>query len=56
VDLVISNHQTNFDHAAGTYIYWGSAEGFSRQRRAHLPTIGVHLDSMVKAGNIYHRK
>ncbi|MFN0165373.1 MAG: FG-GAP repeat domain-containing protein [Bryobacteraceae bacterium] len=56
VDLVISNHQKSFDHSAGTYIYWGGAEGFSRQRRAHLPTVGVHLDSMVEAGSIYHRK
>ena len=55
-DLVLSNHQINFDHAAGTYIYWGRPEGFSRRRRSHLPTVGVHLDAMVDAGNIYTRR
>ena len=56
VDLVVSNHQIDFDHAAGTNIYWGSDKGFSRLNRTHLPTIGVHLDAMVDAGNIYNRK
>lgn len=56
VDLVVSNHQIDFDHAAGTNIYWGSEKGYSRSNRTHLPTIGVHLDAMVDAGNIYHRK
>jgi hypothetical protein len=55
-DLVASNHQIGFDHAAGTNIYWGSNKGFSRSNRTHLPTIGVHLDAMVDAGNIYTRK
>jgi hypothetical protein len=56
VDLVVSNHQIDFDHAAGTNIYWGSEKGYSRSNRTHLPTIGVHLDAMVDAGNIYDRK
>jgi len=55
-DLVLSNHQINFDHAAGTYIYSGGPDGFSRQRRHHIPTVGVHLDAMVDSGNIYNRK
>ena len=56
VDLVVSNHQTFFDHAAGTNIYWGSAAGFDDSRRTHLPTVGVHLDAMVDAGNVYTRE
>jgi hypothetical protein len=55
-DLVLSNHQIRFDHAAGTYIYWGGPEGFSRRHRSHIPTVGVHLDAMVDAGNIYTRR
>ena len=56
-DLVVSNHQENFDHsAAGTDIFWGGASGFSRAQRTNLPTIGVHLDSMVDAGNAYDRR
>ncbi len=56
VDLVVSNHQVDFDHGAGTNIYWGSSSGFSWSDRTHLPTVGVHLDAMVDAGNIYTRK
>jgi hypothetical protein len=56
LDLIISNHQVNFDHAAGTNIYWGGPQGFSISHRTHLPTIGVHLDAMVDAGNIYDRR
>ena len=56
VDLVVSNHQVDFDHAAGTNIYWGSSSGFSWADRTHLPTVGVHLDAMVDAGNVYTRK
>ena len=56
-ELIVSNHQENFDHgAAGTDIFWGGRQGFSRSRRANLPTVGVHLDSMVDAGNIYDRR
>ena len=56
VDLVVSNHQIDFDHAAGTNIYWGSSQGFSLSSHTHLPTFGVHLDAMVDAGNIYTRR
>jgi len=54
-DLIISNHQIHFDHAAGTNIYWGGPKGFSNQDRQHIPTIGVHLDAMVDAGHVYDR-
>ena len=53
---MVSNHQTFFDHAAGTNIYWGSKEGFDASDRSHLPTVGVHLDAMVDAGNVYTRE
>ena len=56
VDLIVSNHQVDFDHAAGTNIYWGTSSGFSWSDRTHLPTVGVHLDAMVDAGNVYNRK
>ena len=55
-DLVISNHQKDFSHNGGTNIYWGSAKGFSPLNRTELPTIGVHLDATVGAGNIYTGK
>ena len=56
LELIVSNHQENFDHAlAGTDIFWGGPEGFARSRRDILPTVGVHHDTMVDAGNIYDR-
>ena len=56
LELIISNHQENFDHgAAGTDILWGGPKGYSRSRRTNLPTVGVHLDSMVDSGNVYDR-
>ena len=54
-DLVVSNHQFNFDHAGGTDIFWGGPQGFSLSRRHQIPTVGVHLDSMVDAGHVYDR-
>ena len=57
LELIVSNHQESFDHAAGgTDIFWGGGEGLDRTRRTVLPTVGVHLDAMVNAGNIYDRK
>ena len=57
LELIVSNHQENFDHgAAGTDIFRGGPEGFSLTRRDNLPTVGVHLDSMIDAGNIYDRR
>ena len=55
-DLVVSNHQKNFSHLSGTNIYWGSEKGFSLSNRTTIPTVGVHLNAMVDAGNIYDRK
>ncbi len=54
LELIISNHQEDFDHGApGTNILWGVPEGYSRSPRTNLPTVGVHLDSMVDRGNVY---
>ena len=55
-DLVISDHQKNFSHTSGTNIYWGDPKGFSLSNRTNLPTMGVHFDAFVDAGNIYDRK
>ena len=57
LELIVSNHQEHFDHAAaGTDIFWGGEQGFDHSRRTVLPTVGVHLDAMVDAGNIYDRE
>ena len=56
IDLVISNHQRKFSHLSGSNIYWGGAKGYTNANRTTIPTIGVHLDAMVDAGNIYDRR
>ncbi len=56
LDLVVTNHQKNFSHSSGTFIYWGGPAGYSITRRAQVPSIGSHLDAMVDAGNIRDRK
>jgi hypothetical protein len=57
LELVVSNHKALFDHSTGgTNIYWGGPDGLSYDRRDHLPTMGVHLDEMVDAGNVYDRR
>ena len=57
IDLLVTNHQKRFDHsAAGTNLFWGGPDGISLQAVHNIPTIGVHLDAMVDAGHVYHRK
>lgn len=55
-ELIVSNHQFFFDHAAGTDIFWGGPEGYSMSERSVLPTVGIHLDAMVDAGHVYDRR
>lgn len=55
-ELIVTNHQKNFSHTSGTYIYWGSEEGYSLKQRTEVPSIGAHLDAMVDAGNIRDRR
>lgn len=54
-DLIVTNHQRNFSHLSGSYLYWGGPEGYSIGRRTLVPSIGAHLDAMVDAGNIRDR-
>lgn len=56
LELIVTNHQKNFSHSSGTFIYWGGPGGYSIERRSLVPSIGAHLDAMVDAGNIRTRK
>lgn len=56
LDLVVTNHQKNFSHTSGSFIYWGGPAGFANERRSVVPSIGAHLDAMVDAGNLRDRK
>ncbi len=55
-DIVFSNHSVEGDHHTNSYIYWGSARGFSTDRRTELPTVGPHNMYSTDIGNIYTRK
>lgn len=54
-DLLISNHQRDGNHHTNSYLYWGSATGFSEKNRLELPTRGVHLQSVSDHGEVHNR-
>ena len=41
LDLVFANHRQASAFATNSYIYWGSAAGFSASNRAEVPTLGA---------------
>jgi len=41
LDIVFSNHGAYPTYAASSYIYWGSAAGYSASNRTGLPTLGA---------------
>lgn len=43
------------DHRTNSRLYWGSAEGFARDRYLGIPTVGVHYDMGVDLGTIDNR-
>ena len=40
-DLVFANKQSDTEYEVDSYVYFGSEDGFSADRRADLPTMGV---------------
>ena len=42
LDIVFSNHRDSAGFAVDSYIYWGSAEGFSEASRSGLATYAAH--------------
>jgi hypothetical protein len=44
------------DHHANSFLYWGSANGFSEKNRLEIPSIGVHYDVGIDIGHIKNRK
>ncbi|MEW5979562.1 MAG: VCBS repeat-containing protein [Acidobacteriota bacterium] len=55
-DIVVHNHIKEGDHTFGSFIYWGSKDGYSIDRRAHVPTMGTHYAHGISPGNIYDRR
>lgn len=56
IDILISNHQANGNHVNDSYLYWGSAAGFSPERRLLLPAQGPHLMTVTDPGEIHDRR
>ena len=54
-DILFACHSKNGNHRTDSFLYWGSSDGFSTQRRSLLPSRGAHLLMTVDAGNIYDR-
>jgi hypothetical protein len=47
LDLILVNYFDNSSYEIGSYIYWGSADGFSTGRRTGLPTVGARSVSVA---------
>ncbi len=43
------------DHKDNSRLYWGSADGFGRDRYLAVPTVGIHYDMGVDLGRINDR-
>ena len=41
-DLVYCNHYTDTTYSTNSYVYWGSARGYSAADRTSLPTVGCY--------------
>ena len=54
-EIIVTNHIEHGDHCIYSYIYWGSPNGYSTDRRTSLPTIGPHFLKNTDMGNIYDR-
>jgi hypothetical protein len=44
------------DHNTHSVIYWGSVDGFSKDKKHRIPTVGVHYDVGIDIGHIVNRK
>jgi hypothetical protein len=47
LDLILVNYFDNSSYEIESYIYWGSADGFSTGRRTGLPTLGARSVSVA---------
>ncbi len=47
LDLILVNYFDNSSYEIDSYIYWGSADGFSTGRRTGIPTLGARSVSVA---------
>ena len=53
-DIVFACHSKDGNHRNDAFLYWGSEDGFSTDRRTSLPVLGPH-HMTSDAGHIYDR-
>lgn len=54
-DILFTCHSFEGNHRNDSFLYWGSAAGFSPDRKSLLPGLGPHLMNAADIGNIYDR-
>jgi len=47
LDIVFCNYSDDITNKINSYIYWGSASGFSSDNKTELPTIGANSNSVA---------
>lgn len=65
-DIVVFNHQVSTQytglnsvggvHGAGSFIYWGTENGWNIKNRDHLPSMGPHSRLVAEPGDIISRR
>ena len=54
-DIFFANHTRDGNHTNESWLYWGSADGFSQTRRLSLPGLGPHNLTVTDIGHIADR-
>lgn len=54
-DIFLANNSDGTSPYVDSYLYWGSATGFSAARRLPIPTVAATLGTTADLGNIYDR-
>jgi hypothetical protein len=54
-DILFTCHSKDGNHRNGSFLYWGSKDGYSKDRRSSIPGHGPHNMTAVDPGNVYDR-
>ena len=54
-DLLFACHTLEGSHRNDSFLYWGSAEGYSLERRTLLPGLGPHFFTVSDIGHVVDR-
>ena len=54
-DILFTCHSYEGNHRNDSFLYWGSSNGYSADRKSLLHGLGPHLMNVADIGNIYNR-